>query len=87
MRFVLAENRSGESISWEQDLAGTPFARSVSQAVETIAAEPSDGGTKVTLTIRRKLKGTAKMGAALVARGQRKQLDEALNRLERRFEK
>jgi carbon monoxide dehydrogenase subunit G len=86
MRYRLAENRIGEFISWEQDLAGTPFARSVLQAVEAIQAEPADGGTKVTLTIRRKLKGTAKMGSLLVARGQRKELDEALRRLERRFE-
>jgi hypothetical protein len=82
----MLENRSGEFCSWKQDLVGTPFARSVLEAIESIRVEADPQGTLVTLTIRRKMKGTAKMGALLVARGQRKELDEALNRLERRFE-
>ena len=86
MRFHMLENRSGEFCSWKQDLVGTPFARSVVEAIESIRVEPSAQGSLVTLTIRRKMRGTAKIGALLVARGQRKELDEALNRLERRFE-
>lgn len=87
MRYHLAASVGGESLCWEQEITGTPFARSVSRSVETIEALPAAGGTKVTLTIRRHLRGTAKMGALLVARGQRKELDEALDRLEQRFEK
>jgi len=82
----MLENRPGKFCSWEQDLVGTPFARSVVEAIESIRVEPTAQGSLVTLTIRRKMRGTAKMGALLVARGQRKELDEALNRLERRFE-
>jgi uncharacterized protein YndB with AHSA1/START domain len=67
---------------WQQEVAGTPFERVLSQAITEIALEPADGGTRVTLAQDHKLKGYSRTGGFLLRRATRKRLDEALEGLE-----
>ena len=85
MAFRLDSLDEGCFARWTQEIHGSPFARSVRSSSESISLAPAEKGTEVTLTIERSLKGSARLGAPLVARGQRKELDEALDRLEQRF--
>ncbi|CAB4875534.1 MAG: hypothetical protein F2799_04945 [Actinobacteria bacterium] len=81
MAFRLAELEAGHKVIWQQDLAGTAFARSVRSSQETIEVVPSAGGSTVDISIKRRLKGTARLGSILVHRGQRRELSAAAENL------
>jgi carbon monoxide dehydrogenase subunit G len=70
---------------WLQIVEDTPFERIMTEAVERAAVSPAPdgGGAVVTLETRQKLRGLSKLGSFLVKRATRKQLDEALDELER----
>jgi uncharacterized protein YndB with AHSA1/START domain len=68
---------------WTQVLGGTPFERFLQASEEVVVIEPSHGGSSVTLEVRQKLRGLSRFGGFLVKRATRKQLDEALDGLER----
>jgi carbon monoxide dehydrogenase subunit G len=67
---------------WAQEVEGTPFERILAAAETEVRLEALDGGTRVTLTLRQKLLGLARLGGFLVRGATRKQLDEALRALE-----
>jgi len=46
-----------------------------------VRLEPAAAGTRVTLELRQRLRGSARLGAFLVRRAARRQLDDALTRL------
>ena len=81
MAFRLAELENGHKVSWEQELTGTAFARSVRSSQETIEVTSSATGSTVDISIKRRLKGTARFGSILVHRGQRRELDAAAENL------
>lgn len=85
MSFRLIESEPGVFACWEQELEGSPFERSVRRSRECVRVEPAAEGTSVVLSIKRSLKGSARLGAPLVARGQRIELESALDRLQERF--
>ena len=68
--------------SWTQELAGSPFERLLDESVTELRLEQADGGTKVTIELRRRLRGMARLGGMLFRRAGRRQLDEALDGLE-----
>src|SRR4051794_19326036 len=68
---------------WKQELTGSPFERVVAEAVTEVRLEPAEDGTVVTIELRRRLKGTSRLGGFMFRRAGRKQLDEALDGLER----
>jgi uncharacterized protein YndB with AHSA1/START domain len=68
---------------WEQELAGTPFERVLSEATTEIQLEPSDKGTRVKIELRQKLRGYSRVGGLMLRRATRTKLDEALDGLER----
>ena len=71
-------------LRWKQELAGSPFERVVAEAVTEVQLEDDgNGGTRVTISLRRRLKGTARLGGFMFRRAARSQLDEALEGLER----
>jgi uncharacterized protein YndB with AHSA1/START domain len=87
-RAVRADQRldasePGRVRRWSQELDGTPFAKVLAEAVTEVRLEPEQGGTRVTLELRRSLRGTARLGGVLFRRAARRQLDEALDGLER----
>ena len=68
---------------WEQEIPGTPFERVLSEAITEIRLEQVDGGTRVTIEQRQRLRGSARTGGFLLRRATRKRLDEALEGLQR----
>jgi uncharacterized protein YndB with AHSA1/START domain len=68
---------------WEQEIPGTPFERVLIESITEVALEPVDGGTRVTVEQRQKLKGYSRTGGMMLRRATSKKLDEALDGLER----
>ncbi len=80
--FRVAEKRRGRLLRFEQELAGSPFERVLASAETSIAIEPADAGTSVTITLRQRMRGLSRLGGFLVRRATRRILDEALDGLE-----
>src|SRR4051812_39936094 len=68
---------------WKQELTGSPFERVVAESITEVRLEPADDGTVVTIELRRRLKGTSRLGGFMFRRAGRKLLEEALDGLER----
>jgi carbon monoxide dehydrogenase subunit G len=87
-RLLASEPPGGEYASghrtWEQDVVGTPFERVLAESITEVAVEPGpDGGTRVTLAQRQKLRGYSKTGALAMRSATAKRLDQALEGLAR----
>jgi carbon monoxide dehydrogenase subunit G len=84
--FQVEADEAALTLSWEQQVQDTPFARVLSAARTELRLEPTGGGTKVTIELRQKLRGIfANLGASRVRSAAGKMLDEALDGLERIF--
>lgn len=68
---------------WEQDVAGTPFERILSESITEVALGSIAEGTRVVLAQRERLRGYTRTGGWLVVRARRRTLAEALEGLER----
>ena len=80
--FRVVESRAPELRAWEQEVAGSPFERIMASARTEVALAPDGNGTRVTLVVRQKMRGTARFAGWIVRRGTRHVLDEALRALE-----
>jgi len=90
---VLQSDESARSVTWEQQLEGTPFARLLSEARTRVTLEsleagtvptPGPAGTRVTIEMHQRLTGFfPRFGGFMVSRAASKTLDEALDGLER----
>jgi uncharacterized protein YndB with AHSA1/START domain len=80
--FVVVEQRVRELCAWEQELAGSPFERLVAFARTEVRLAPEGSGTRVTLEMRQRMRGTARVGGFMVRRATRRILDGALDGLE-----
>jgi erythromycin esterase-like protein len=78
-----APNGSAGRRTWEQEIAGTPFERVLTESITEVLLEPVDGGTRVTIALQQKLKGYSRTGGWMLNRATRKRLDEALDGLDR----
>jgi uncharacterized protein YndB with AHSA1/START domain len=81
--FRVVESTAPEVRRWRQDVEGSPFERLLRSAETEVRLAPDGGGTRVTLTIRQRLRGLGAFGGFLVRRATRKQADEALDALAR----
>jgi uncharacterized protein YndB with AHSA1/START domain len=81
--FRIAEVEPPRRRRWVQVVQDSPFERIMSEAEESAVVEAADGGAVVTLAVRQRLRGLSKLGGFLVRRATRRQLDEALDALER----
>lgn len=77
--FTLLEARRPELVSWRQELEGSPFERLLDEAVTEVRLEPAGAATEMTLVLRQRLRGWARLAPFLVRRGTRRLLDEALD--------
>lgn len=68
---------------WEQEVIGTPFERVLNESITEIQLEPVDGGTRVTIAQRQKLRGYSRTGGFLLRRATAGKLEEALEGLQR----
>ena len=87
-RLLASEPPGGQYTSghrtWEQEVEGTPFDRVLIESITEIGVEPApDGGTRVTLAQRQRLRGYSKTGALAMRSATAKRLDQALEGLER----
>jgi uncharacterized protein YndB with AHSA1/START domain len=82
--FRVLESRAPELRRWAQDVAGSPFERLLRSAETEVRLEPgAAGATRVTLTLRQRLRGAGLLGAFMVRRATARRLDEALAGLAR----
>ena len=67
-----------------QDVDGTPFERLLRSAETEVRLTPDGaGGTRVTLTLRQRLRGVGALGGFMVRRANRRVADDALAALAR----
>jgi len=69
--------------AWAQELDGSPFERILNEAVTEIELDRDSDGTRVTLGMRQRLRGMSRLGGFMVRSATARQLDEALEGLER----
>jgi uncharacterized protein YndB with AHSA1/START domain len=82
--FRVLESRAPEVRRWAQDIEGSPFERLLRSAETEVRLEPDgDLGTRVTVTVRQRLRGIGALGGLMVRRATRRQVDDALDALER----
>jgi uncharacterized protein YndB with AHSA1/START domain len=82
-RTTLADRSSGR-LCWQQQVAGTPFARVLRAAETELALDPAAGRTHVTIELRQTLNGVfPHIGSFIVRRAGANTLEEALDGLER----
>ena len=80
--FRIAARKAEQLLSIEQQLAGTPFEGLLRSATTEFALRPAgEGGTALTITVTRRLRGLARFGGIIMRRGTGRQLDEALDGL------
>jgi uncharacterized protein YndB with AHSA1/START domain len=80
--FRVDEKRRGELLRFSQEVAGSPFERVLRESETLITMAAADGGTRVAISVRQRLRGMSRLGGFLVRRATRKVLDEALDGLE-----
>jgi uncharacterized protein YndB with AHSA1/START domain len=72
------------TLTWEQQLEGSPFARVLSSSETHLTLQSGSEGTSVTIELRQKLSGFfPRFGGFMVRRAAAATLDEALDGLER----
>jgi uncharacterized protein YndB with AHSA1/START domain len=70
--------------TWTQQVDGTPFERVLRESITEVMVEPvPEGGTRVTIAQRHKLKGSSRLGVLSMRRATAKRLDQALDGLVR----
>ena len=79
-------SRAPEALGWEQEIPGSPFAKYLRSAVTEIALTDAGGGTLVEIETEQRLRGMSRFGGGpMLKRATGRQLDEALDALERSF--
>ena len=73
----------GERYVWEQQLAGTPFARHLRSSTVEVGLRAEGGATEVNLASTQALRGLSRLGSPMMRKGQRAILEEALDGIER----
>ncbi len=82
--FRIAEHDPPRTITWAQEVEGTPFERVLRAAAVRVELAPADAGaTRTALVLEQDMAGFARFGGVLVRRASRRVLDEALDGLER----
>ena len=73
----------GRRVVWRQEVEESPFEAILNEAVTTVSLEPEEGATLVELRADQELAGRYRFGGFLLKRATRRQLDEALDGIER----
>ena len=83
--FRCLYSKAPSAYGWEQEIEGSPFAKVLRSSEVGIDLEDSNGGTLVTLRALQRLRGLSRFGGFMLRRATNRQLDEALDGLERAF--
>jgi hypothetical protein len=81
--FRCLYSKSPSAYGWEQEIEGSPFAKVLRSSEIGIDLENSNGGTLVTLRALQRLRGLSRFGGFMLRRATNRQLEEALDGLER----
>lgn len=76
--FTIVELEPERRVAWEQELAGSPFARVLERSLVTLELESAPEGTRVSLAHEQTLRGTSRTGGWMLRRATARRLDEAL---------
>lgn len=79
--YTRVECSEGRSISWRQELAGTPFERILSEALTRVELDESGDGTTVALTLEQRPRGWARFSPLQLRAAGRRQVEGALDGL------
>jgi uncharacterized protein YndB with AHSA1/START domain len=79
--YRLVDSQERRRREWAQQLEGSPFERLLREHRTRVSLSPAGGGTEVELSVVSRGRGTARLGAFMMRRAQRRQLDEALETL------
>ncbi len=83
MDWRVAGSRRERLQRWEQDLAGTPFARVLKASAVEIRLEPADEGCRITVAVERELENRGLIAGWFGRRASRRHAGDALARLSR----
>jgi uncharacterized protein YndB with AHSA1/START domain len=79
-------SRAPEAYGWEQEIPGSPFEKYLRSSVTDFSLSDTDGGTLVEIASDQRLRGISRFGGGtMLKRATTRQLDEALDALERSF--
>jgi carbon monoxide dehydrogenase subunit G len=82
--FRCLYSKAPSAYGWEQEIEGSPFAKVLRSSEVGIDLDDSNGGTLVTLSAAQRLRGVSRFGGGfMLKRATNKQLEEALDNLER----
>ncbi len=82
--YRVVEMDRGRTMRWAQEVDGTPFERFLALNEMAVDLEPEGDGTSITISSRQKLRGLSRVGGGvMLKRATKKQLDEALDGLEK----
>jgi hypothetical protein len=80
--YSLVESGGPDHLSWRHEVEESPFESILSASVTELVLEPEgDGGTRVTLRTRMRLRGFSRFGSPQIRRATARQLRGALDGL------
>jgi uncharacterized protein YndB with AHSA1/START domain len=80
--YTLVEVQPLERLVWRQEVEESPFERILREAVTEVTLEPGAGGTEVSIKLRQRPRGFARLGFVQLRRAAARQLDGALDGLD-----
>jgi uncharacterized protein YndB with AHSA1/START domain len=84
--FRCRYSRAPEAYGWEQEIPGSPFEKYLRSAVTEIELKEAGEGTLVEIEIEQRLRGISRFGGGpMLRRATARQIDQALDALERSF--
>ena len=82
--YTRVSSRPPHEIVWRQEVEESPFEAILDESVTTIELDPAAGdATRVALRADQQLRGRYRFGGFMLRRATRRQLDEALDGIER----
>lgn len=85
MDFTRVAAEQPTRLVWRQELEQTPFERILAEAVTSLELEPAEGGTRVTIALEQKPRGWARFAPLQFRSAGTRQVQGALDGLERLF--
>ena len=79
--YTRQESHEGSSLSWRQELAGSPFERILSESLTRVELTESGEGTRVVLTLAQRPRGWAHFSPMQMRAAARRQVEGALDGL------
>jgi uncharacterized protein YndB with AHSA1/START domain len=79
--FRIVRSEPPWTVAWDQELAGTPFARVLRSSLIELSLEPVGDATTVTVAQQQQLRGYSRTGGLMLRRATSSRLDEALEAL------